>query len=351
MKTTKELYEAMLEGIKARSGFAADDSCDLAVRLYAAAAQLESLYAYADWSRRQCFPHTADGEYLDLHAEIHGLSRDAATHAVGTLTLGLAQTLGFALSIPAGTLFCVPNGVSFRLTEDCRISAGSRSGEAKAECTEAGIQGNVAAGEITGMVEAPTYISFVVNSAAFAGGREAETDEHLRQRVLRACRAMPNGANSDYYEAVALAQEGITSAAAIPAYLGEGTVALCISGDYGSPNDSHLDAVRKALKERTELGVLLQLMKPIMQAVDVTLKVWPVDGVSTAEAIEAARSAIEACFERPMLRQGFYRSQAGSLIYNTGLVKNYEFIQPENDRLPGQATLYTLGSLQITEGE
>ena len=32
MKTTKEIYEAMLEGVESRSGFAADDSCDLAVR-------------------------------------------------------------------------------------------------------------------------------------------------------------------------------------------------------------------------------------------------------------------------------------------------------------------------------
>ena len=351
MKTTKELYEAMLEGIKARSGFAADDSCDLAVRLYAAAAQLESLYAYADWSRRQCFPQTADGEYLDLHAEIHGVSRDTATHATGTLTLGLAQTLGFALSIPAGTLFCVPDGVSFRLTEDCRISAGSRSSDAKAECTEAGICGNVAAGEITGMVEAPAYISFVVNPAAFTGGTEAETDEHLRQRVLRACRTMPNGANSDYYEAIALTQEGITSAVAIPAYPVEGAVALCVSENYGSPSDARLSAVRSALAERTELGVQLQMMKPTVQAVDVTVKIWPVDGVSTADAIAAAQSAIEACFERPMLRQGFYRSQAGSLIYNTGLVKNYEFVLPESDRLGSQATLYTLGTLQITEGD
>ena len=351
MKTTKELYEAMLEGVKSRSGFSPDDSCDLAVRLYAAAAQLESLYAYADWSRRQCFPQTADGEYLDLHAEIHGICRDAATHATGTLTLGLAQTLGFSLSIPAGTMFCVPNGVSFRLTEDCRISAGSRSANANAECTETGICGNVAAGEITGMVEAPAYISFVVNPSAFTGGREAETDEHLRQRVLRACRSMPDGANSDYYEAIALSQPGITSAVALPAYFGEGTVGLCISANYGIPSDAQMEAVRNALAERTELGVQLQLIKPVIEPVDITLKVWPVDGVSAGDAIRAAQAAIEACFEAPMLQQGFYRSRAGSLIYNTGLVKNYEFILPAQDGTPGQLMLCTLGTLQITEGE
>ena len=237
MKTTQEIYEAMLEGVQSRSGFAADDSCDLAVRLYAAAAQIESLYAYADWSRRQCFPQTAGGEYLDLHAQIHGVSRESAVCAVGILTLGLAQSLDFEVQVAAGTVFCVPNGVQFRLTEPCRIPAGSRSAQAQAECTETGILGNVGAGEITGMMEAPAYISFVSNPAPFSGGREAESDEHLRQRILVACRNLPNGANSAYYEAMAMAQEGITSAAAIPAYLGEGTVALCLSGNYGVATD------------------------------------------------------------------------------------------------------------------
>lgn len=350
MKTTQEIYEAMLEGVKARSGFAADDSCDLAVRLYAAAAQIESLYAYADWSRRQCFPQSAGGEYLDLHAQIHGISREAAVCAEGYLTLGLAQSLDFVLEVPEGTVFCVPNGAQFRLTEVCRIPAGSRTGEAKAICTEAGILGNVAAGEITGMVEAPAYISFVSNPAPFTGGREAESDEHLRQRILIACRSLPNGANGDYYEAVARAQEGITSAAANPAYLGEGTVALCLSGDYGVPTEEQIAAVRRALTDRTEMGITLSVLEPQLHPVDVSLTVWPVDGVSGAQAVQAARAAIEDCFARPLLRQGFYRSQAGSRIYQTGLVKNYEFHQPIQDAYPTPTRLYTLGSLQITEG-
>lgn len=350
MKTAREIYEAMLEGVQSRSGFAADDSCDLAVRLYAAAAQIESLYAYADWSRRQCFPQSAGGEYLDLHAQIHGVSRDAAVCAVGVLTLGLAQSLDFDVQVAAGTVFCVPNGAQFRLTEPCRIPAGSRSAEGKAECTEAGILGNVAAGEITGMVEAPAYISFVSNPAPFTGGKEAESDEHLRQRILVACRSLPNGANSAYYEAVAMAQEGITSAAALPAYLGEGTVALTISGNYGIPTDGQIAEVRRALADRTEMGITLSVVKPQLHPVDVDLTVWPVDGVSGEQAVQAARTAMEACFARPLLRQGFFRSQAGSRIYQTGLVKNYEFHQPTQDSYPSPVTLYTLGALQVTEG-
>ena len=68
MKTTRQIYEEMREQMAQRSGYAPDDGCELAVRLYAAAAQIESLYAYADWSRRQCFPQTAVGTERPGHA-------------------------------------------------------------------------------------------------------------------------------------------------------------------------------------------------------------------------------------------------------------------------------------------
>ncbi len=204
MNTTQEIYESMLETVAGRSGFSPDDSCDLAVRLYAAAAQLESLYAYADWSRQQCFPQTAVGEYLDRHAACHRVSRAAAAAASGYVTIYLPEGLPFDVPVNVGTRFAVPDGPTFHLTQDCTIEAGSLSVQAKAECDVTGHIGNVAAGEICALVEAPSYVSAVSTLSAFTGGAEAESDEHLRLRVLEACRRIPNGANAAYYEAVAL---------------------------------------------------------------------------------------------------------------------------------------------------
>ena len=134
MKTTQEIYEAMRQAMAERAGVAPDESCELAVRLYAAAAQIESLYAYADWSRKQCFPQSASGEYLDLHAGLHGLTRDAAICARGTLIVGLDHVLDAPLTVPAGTRFCIPGGAFYRLDEDCRIPAGLVENEAAAVC-------------------------------------------------------------------------------------------------------------------------------------------------------------------------------------------------------------------------
>ncbi|MBQ6539828.1 MAG: phage tail protein, partial [Oscillospiraceae bacterium] len=62
-----------------RAGIPVRDGSDMAVRLYTAAVQIESLYLYNDWVKDQCFPQTAGGEYLDYHAEMRGLRRQAAT--------------------------------------------------------------------------------------------------------------------------------------------------------------------------------------------------------------------------------------------------------------------------------
>ena len=68
MKEVEELYGKMLAVFEEKTGFTMDDTADLAVRLYAAAAQIQSLYAYSDWAMNQSFPQTATGEYLDYHA-------------------------------------------------------------------------------------------------------------------------------------------------------------------------------------------------------------------------------------------------------------------------------------------
>ena len=350
MKTTRQIYEEMREQMAQRSGYAPDDGCELAVRLYAAAAQIESLYAYADWSRRQCFPQTAVGEYLDRHAQMHGLAREAAQSARGTLVIGIDQALDFVLTIPEGTRFCVPGGAQYRLIEACVIPIGSTENEAAALCDEPGLAGNAAAGAICGLTDAPNYVNSVYNPGPFTGGLDAESDAHLRARVLDACRRCPNGANTDYYEAVALAQEGITSAAAVAASPSALCVSLCVSGDYGTPSAAQLLAVEEALSGRTELGITVSVSAPTLQAVNVSVTVWPVDGVLTADAVAAAKAAIEAHFAKPMLRRGFYRSEAGSAIYNTGLVKNYAFTAPAADLPASATTMYTLGTLQVQGG-
>ena len=83
MKTVDEIFGEMLVCFGERTGMEVDQGCDLAVRLYAAAAQIYAMYLQADWVARQAFPQTAEGDYLDLHAQLRGLERKQASHAAG----------------------------------------------------------------------------------------------------------------------------------------------------------------------------------------------------------------------------------------------------------------------------
>ena len=59
MKEVSEIFEKMQSVFTEKTGFAMEDTADLAVRLYAAAAEIQTLYAYSDWAMKQSFPQTA----------------------------------------------------------------------------------------------------------------------------------------------------------------------------------------------------------------------------------------------------------------------------------------------------
>ena len=61
MRSIDNIYQTLLESFRERAGFAPDSGCDLAVRLWAAAAEIQALELQAAWVLDQCFPQTAPG--------------------------------------------------------------------------------------------------------------------------------------------------------------------------------------------------------------------------------------------------------------------------------------------------
>jgi len=61
VKEWTEIYEQMRGTFAQRAGFVPSEGCDSAVRLYALAAELQSLLMQADWVLDQSFPQTAQG--------------------------------------------------------------------------------------------------------------------------------------------------------------------------------------------------------------------------------------------------------------------------------------------------
>ena len=245
MKTTEEIYQTLLAAFAQRAGFTPEADCDLAVRLYAAAAELQALGIQSEWVLDQSFPQTARGVYLDYHAQMRGIARTAATKAVGTLRFSVERAPSTALSIAAGTVCMTEGETRFQTTAQAVLAAGELSVDAPAEALEPGRSGNAAAGTIVILTACPVGITRCTNPAPFTGGSDQEDDASLRSRILESYQRLPNGANAAWYEQTAMGHEGVAAARAVGRARGIGTVDVYIATAAGLPNGTLLAAVQR----------------------------------------------------------------------------------------------------------
>ena len=203
MRATETIYREMLAAYAKRRGGQLQEDCDLSVRLWAAAAQIQALEAQAEWVLGQSFPQTAAGVYLDRHGAMRGIVRQAPSRATGQLTFRLSNAQTGAVSVETGTVCMTEGTVRFRTTEPGTIPAGEISVTVAAEAVETGSSGNVGAGTVHVLTACPVAVTAVTNEKAFTGGLSEETDEELRQRILDSFQRLPNGANAAWYELTA----------------------------------------------------------------------------------------------------------------------------------------------------
>ena len=100
----EEIYAHMAAEYKTLAGVEPEDAADVSIRLKVLAGELYTVLCAAESLKLNCFPQTAAGEALDLHAEERGLVRKDAVKSVGTLTFSRRTALGYAAEIPAGTV-------------------------------------------------------------------------------------------------------------------------------------------------------------------------------------------------------------------------------------------------------
>ena len=350
MKEISELYEGMLETFEEKTGFAMEDTADLAVRLYAAAAEIQALYIYADCALTQSFPQSAAGKYLDYHGQLRGITRKSGHKAGGILRFKIDSARAEPLRVPAGTVCTTAGLVRFVTTEDALIRAGALYADAAAEAEIVGTAGNVPAERITNMTRAPVGVTGVTNPAAFAGGSGEEDDESLRERILDSFIRLPNGANAAFYELRALSHPGVEAVRVIPRHQGIGTVGVVVSGAGGVPEQALLQEIQDDLDSVREIAVDVTVMAPELERMDLAVRILPKPGKSFDSAQAAVRTALTAWFDGGLLGKPVYRTQLGRVILDTGVAETYTITAPTKD-LPGDARrLPQLGTLTITEG-
>ena len=351
MRTVEAIYEALRAACEERCGCVIGDSCDMAVRLYAAAAQIQALEVQAEWVARQSFPQTAEGEMLDRHAEMRGITRLGAERAEGVLRFSVSQAATTDLAIPAGSVFLTRSGEAFETTEEGVLKAGELSVDIPARAVEAGAAGNVATGRIALMSPYPTGIQRCTNPAAFAGGRDSEDDGSLRARVLESFRRLPNGANAAFYEAAALGHSGVAAAKAVGRARGTGTVNVYLTSPAGMPSQALLTEVEADLAERREIAVEVKVLAPAAATVNVAAAVKPEAERSFAEVKTAVEEAVRQHFTGALLGKGVLLAELGSLIYQVEGVANCRLTAPTADLAAAATVLPVLGTVTITEME
>ena len=347
--TVEELYGQMVDTFQRETGLALAGDGDMAVRLYAVAAQLYALYVQADWVGRQCFPQTAQGDYLDKHAQLRGLERRAATAAVGVLSFETDHPPEADLSIPEGTVCMTAAQVRFETTEAGVLKAGQTSAQVRARAVEPGAAGNAAAGTVRAMAVAPVGVSRCTNPAPFTGGSETEGDEALRQRVLETFQRLPNGANAAFYQQGALSFPGVAAAVVLPRSRGTGTVDVVVATAEGVPEEELLDGLEAWFDERREIAVDVAVRAPETQTVDVSLSVKAAEGADFTEVSGRVEAAIENWFGGERLGQDVLLARLGALLFSVDGVENYAITAPAADLAVDGDVLPVLGTLSIGE--
>lgn len=350
-KTIDEIYQEMLEDFSVRSGYRPNSACDLAARLYAAAAQIQGLNLQADWVLEQCFPQTAQGLYLDYHGQTRGITRSAAVAATGMLRFSVDIAVDQDLRIGEGTVCLTASGIRFRTMEEGTLRAGTLSVDVPAAAVEPGKAGNVAADTIVLMTVAPVGIRRCTNPKAFSGGSDAEEDEALRQRILDTYRRLPNGANAAFYEQTAMSYTGVAAAQAVGRPRGIGTVDVYIASTGGDPDPELIAAVQADLEEKREIAVDVQVLAPKKEEVSLSLSLLPKEGVTFEEAKAQADAAIRAHFTGFLLGKGVTLAEIGHLLYSLEGVRNYHILSPSKDIAAQTGTLPVLQDLTISQEE
>ena len=336
VKSVEEIYNEMMAVYADATGTEAAESGDLAVRMYAMAAQVFSLYVQCDWVERQCFPQTAEGTCLDMHAQLRGLERWEATAAEGVLRFTVDAVAGQDREIPVGTVCMTAGLVRFETVETGVLRAGTTQADVRARALEAGSAGNVAAGTILTMAVAPVGVSRCTNPEAFSGGTDPEDDETLRARVLETYRRMPNGANAAFYQQGALSFEKVAAATVIPRPRGVGTV-----------DAELLEELTAYFEARREIAVEVQVRAPTMKEITVSAQVAAAANKDAEQVREAVESALRTWFDGHRLGESVLRAKLGDLIYAVEGVENYQLISPETDVAVAADELPQLSGLTV----
>ena len=348
--TYESILERMNEKYTELSGNLPRESSDIGIRLRLLAGELYALNSNMEWLRRQMFPNTATGEWLELHAAQRGLERRRGTKATGKIVFEADMPPEYDVVIPAGTICSNGEGtLRYVTTEEYTLHRGSTLLLADCEAENSGKKYNIGIGKVRTIVTCFSVGLQINNSTSFTGGTDDESDESLRERLAENWRVSPDGANAAYLERIALGVEGVASARAGRIPSNPGYVMVALGGRGDSPSSEAMAEARAALEQAKPLGITLIVEPAAFSFVDVNVTITPAAGYSFDEV----RPRVETAIREFLLSLGVGRalklSELGRVLMETEGVDNYAFVSMQDVTVSGTA-MVRLDSLTITQG-
>ena len=137
-------------------------------------------------SNRVAFLSTTYGQYLDLYGEELNTPRDYGSESWGVVTFTIPSPINYNVIIPYGTvLVSSTTGLQFITVNECEIPVGSTEVDCAVYSSVVGANNNAEPNTITMFRDNKPFSTLsVTNNESFTGGRDSETDDEYRNRLL-----------------------------------------------------------------------------------------------------------------------------------------------------------------------
>jgi uncharacterized phage protein gp47/JayE len=297
------------------------------------------LYGYIDWVGQQSTPVTSTGEFLESWAAVKGVYRLPAASATGSVQGHMGT--GPGVVIPEGTTLVRGDGQKFVTTAAITTSTSSPfTIPVKGVPDPSGLVGaiqNTPAGSILSFgVPFAGVPSSVTVFDALTGGADLETDESLRDRMLRAYRNPGHGGSLADYQQWTLEVPGVTRVWVAPNGYGPGSVVVYPMFDHaeaahgGFPQGTNGVATSETRGVQAT-GDLLAVADYIMPLQPVTALVYVVAAVPqpinlTITGLSAAsptvKAAVQANLAAVIAEQGSALGCTISVLSLEGAISN-----------------------------
>lgn len=267
--------------------------------LYAAALQIYQAFQYIDRAGKQSLLKYSYSDFLDNLGLLKGVTRSPATAAVTTLRFTVSAVRQVATAIPKGTRVSAGGSVYFATDEYAEIPAGGSTVDVPATCTDTGTEGNdLAAGDLTTMVDPLPYVASVTNTTATEGGADVESDDDLAERIYLAPGAYSTAGPEDGYLFHAKQFNPSIGDVVATSNQAAGTVDIVfIMSDGKTPGTEMINGLKEYLngKTRRPMTDLVNVSAPaeVTYTVDLTYYINRSDSARAVAIQEAVQTAVD----------------------------------------------------------